>query len=227
MKTKLHFAAMMLIGLTSAIATTANVAPKGEDFLNTTRYRYAEPIMFMERGVEFLIFPDGSFDFNTNPGNSFGSYNDFYNDSYYYRDTNSRRSSINTTQGAPRTVSRTNYYIPTSGGILIQHDYDGKVRRIGNVFINYDNVGKVKRVGTVYMNYSRSGLLSQVGGLRLTYNHWGELVNSHGIVNTTNSQYNYGLGQGHAFGTYSDNDFDDSGDYYYYKQGNILKKQKR
>lgn len=224
MKTKLLFTAMVLIGLISAQATKTNVAPQGDDLLNTTRYRYAEPIMFVERGVEFLIFPDGSFDFNTNIGNSFAN----YNDSYYYRESsNARRGSINTTQGAPGTVSRVHYSAPRSGGILIQHDYDGKVRRIGNVFLNYDNAGKVKRVGSVYMNYSRGGMLSQVGGLRLTYNHWGELVNSYGIVNTYNSQYNYGLGQGHAFGTYNDNDFDDSGDYFYYRQGDKVKKQKK
>lgn len=76
MKTKLLFTAIVLIGLTSANATKTNVVPQGEDFLNTTRYRYAEPIMFMERGVKFFVFPDGSFDFNSTPGNSFGSYND-------------------------------------------------------------------------------------------------------------------------------------------------------
>lgn len=134
---------------------------------------------------------------------------------------------MNITQSAPRTVSRPNYYTPTSGSILIQQDYDGKVRRIGNVFINYDRTGKVKRIGNVYMNYNRGGMLSQVGGLRLTYNPWGELVNSYGIVNTYNSQYNYGLGRGHAFGTYNDNDFYNSGDYYYYRQGDKVKKQKK
>ena len=230
MKTTVLFTAMMLIGLTSANATKTNVALQGEDLINTTRYRYAEPIMFMERGVEFLIFPDGSFDFNTNPTNIIY---DSYNDSYYYREPlNTRRGSVNTTQGAPGTISRSNYYTPSNTGIFIQHDFDGKVRRIGNVFINYDNLGKVKRVGTVYMSYNRGGMLSQVGGLRLTYNHWGEIVNSHGIINASNSQYNHGLGHaqgnGYAYGTYNNyNDFDDADNYYYYKKGNKVVKQKK
>lgn len=223
MKTKLLFTAMVLIGLTSANATKTNVAPQGEDLINTARYRYAEPIMFMERGVEFLIFPDGSFDFNTNPGDSFGN----FNDTAYYRDSNTRRGSINSTQGAPGTVSRSNYYTPNYGGILIQHDYDGKVRRIGNVFINYDRVGKVKRVGTVYMNYNRGGLLTQVGGLRITYNSWGEIVHSAGVVNYSNNHYNSGLGQGYSNGFGNYNDFDDNEDYYYYRQGDKVKKQKK
>jgi hypothetical protein len=223
MKTKLLFAAMMLIGLTSATATKTNVAPQGEDLINTARYRYAEPITFMERGVEFLIFPDGSIDFNTNPGDSFSD----FDDSYYYRSDNSKRSSINGTQGAPGTVSRRSYNTPNNAGILIQYDYDGKVRRIGNVFINYDRIGKVKRVGTVYMNYNRGGLLTQVGGLRITYNHWGEIVHSSGVVNYYNSQYNCNLGQGHGNSYVSSNSFDDDEDYYYYRKGDKVKKQKK
>lgn len=220
MKTTVLFTAMVLIGLTSANATTTNVAPRGEDFNNTTRYRYVEPIMFMERGVEFLIFPDGSFDFNTNAGNSFGN----FDDSNYYRNT--KRGSINSTQGAPGTSSRTYYYGPTNGAVLIQHDYDGKVRRIGNVFINYDRIGKVKRVGTVYMNYNSGGLLTQVGGLRLTYNRWGEIVRSSGMVNYSNSHYNLGQGSTNNYNNYADNNTNDE-DYYYYRKGDEVKKQKK
>lgn len=226
MKTTVLFTAMVLIGLTSANATTTKVAPKGEDFTTTTRYRYAEPILFVERGIEFLIFPDGSFDFNTNAGNSFGA----TNDNYYYRggsNNATRRGSVNTTQGAPGTISRSTYYGPASGGVLIQHDFDGKVRRIGNVFINYDNIGRVKRVGTVYMSYNRGGMLTQVGGLRLTYNNWGEIVNSYGVINASNMNYNYGLSHsnGNAYGVY--NHFENDNDYYYYRQGKDVKKQKK
>lgn len=232
MKTTVLFIAMVLIGLTSANATKTKVAPHGEDFTNATRYRYAEPIMFMERGVEFLIFPDGSFDFNTNPRNSFESYNDSFSESYYYRDTNSRRSSVNTTKGAHGTASRTSNYASSYDNTLIQHDFDGKVRRIGNVFINYDRIGKVKRIGTVYMNYNRGGFLSQVGGLRLTYDHWGGIVHSAGVVNFHNSQYNCNLGQGHNsnYDNYNgshDYDDDEDDDYYYYRQNDIVKKQKK
>ena len=222
MKTTVLFTAMVLIGLTSANATKTNVAPQGEDFNNTTRYRYAEPIMFMERGVEFLIFPDGSFDFNTNAGNSF---NDF-NDSYYYKNSNTKRGSVNTTQGAPGTASRSNYYGPANGGVMIQHDFDGKVRRIGNVFINYDRIGKVKRVGTVYMNYNRGGMLTQVGGLRLTYDRWGEIIHSSGVVNYSNSNYNSGFGQDNNYNNYN-NSYTNDEDYHYYKKDNEVKKQKK
>lgn len=53
MKSKVLFLAMMLIGLTSATATTAGDAVlNGEDFKNA-RYRYAQPILFVERVVVF------------------------------------------------------------------------------------------------------------------------------------------------------------------------------
>jgi len=222
MKTKLLFTAAVLIGLTSANATKTNVAPQGEDFINTTRYRYAEPITFIERGVEFLIFPDGSFDFNTNINHASDDF-----DNSYYRGTSSSRGSVNGTKGAPGTISRSYYGTPRDNGVIIQHDYDGRVRRIGNVFINYDRAGKIKRLGTVYMSYDRSGTLTQVGSLRVRYSQWGEIISTQGVVNRANSNYLYG-GQyttDHASPIY--NDYDDQDDYYYYRQGSTVKKQKK
>ena len=83
---------MTLATVTAAEKVTATI---GED-LNITRYSYAQPIQFVERGVEFLIFPDGSFDFNTNLN--------YTQDDFYFRTRNPRRRgpSINVTFGAPR-----------------------------------------------------------------------------------------------------------------------------
>ncbi|MCB0445617.1 MAG: hypothetical protein KDC68_08225 [Gelidibacter sp.] len=219
MKKQVLFSALMLIGLTSATVTAGNATTNGEDFTNTTRYRYAEPITFVERGVEFLIFPDGSFDFNTN-------INDSFNDNLYYKTTNTKRSSVNATFGAPGTVSRIHYSQPRSYGVLIQHDRDGKVRRIRNVFINYDRTGKVKRIGSVYMTYNRrNGRLTQVGGLRVNYNGWGEIVHASGVVNHYNTSAVY-----YGHNSYADTDNNDNfndEDYYYYKQGTTVKKQKK
>ncbi len=224
MKTNVLFTAMVLIGLTSANATTFSVMPQDVDNYNTSRYRFAEPIMFIERGVEFLIFPDGSFDFNTNQGNSFSQ----FNDSYYRNISNTRRGSMNKTQGAPATNSRIYHYGSMNSSMLVQHDFDGKVRRVGNVFINYDRLGKVNRVGTIYMSYNRGGMLSQVGGLRVMYNHWGEVVNSSGFVNPFNSQFNQGFGQfnNNSFVNHS-YDYGNSEEFYYYRQGKEIKSQRK
>lgn len=221
MKKQLFFIATMLIGLTSATATTAGYAvSNGEDF-NTAPYRFAEPIVFIERGVEFLIFPDGSFDFNTEIANNTSS--------AYYR-SNTRRSSVNTTYGAPGTVSRVHYSSPRPRGVIITHDNNGKVRRIGNVFINYDREGKIKRAGSVYMSYQRgNGLLKQVGGLRVNYNRWGEIVHVSGIVNHNNADYNCGIDSsqgGNNFISINDIDHYDE-DYYYYRKNGKIKKTKK
>ena len=214
------------MGLTSATATTAGHAVlNGEDF-NNARYRFAEPIVFIERGVEFLIFPDGSFDFNTDFGNNVSD--------VYYRTMRNRRSSVNTTYGAPGTANRIHYAAPRPRGVVITHDSNGKVRRIGNVFINYDRYDRIKRAGSVYMSYQRgNGLLRQVGGLKVNYNRWGEIVHINGVVNQSNSELNCGVANGfggNQFEDYGyDHDFDENfdEDYYYYRKNGKIKKHKK
>jgi len=219
MKKQLLFIAAMLIGLTSATATTAGHAVSNREDFSNARYRFAEPIVFIERGVEFLIFPDGSFDFNTEIVNNTST--------VYYR-RNTRRTSVNRTYGAPGTVRRTHYTdYGSPRGVIITHDANGQVRRIGNVFINYDRRGRIKRAGSVYMSYQRgNGLLRQVGGLRVNYNRWGEIVHISGIVNHFNAELNCGIDSG-----YNDFDFNDiedyEDDYYYYRKNGKIKKTKK
>ncbi|WP_299335263.1 hypothetical protein [uncultured Psychroserpens sp.] len=211
----------LLMGLTTVSAAETITATQGHDF-NNSRYRFAEPIVFIERGVEFLIFPDGSFDFNTEIDNNVSD--------IYYRNSRTRRGSVNTTHGAPGTVGRAHYGTSGSRGVIITHDSNGKVRRIGNVFINYDRRGRIKRVGSVYMSYQRrNGFLRQVGGLRVNYNRWGEIVHVSGIVNHYNANLNCGVGSGVGGNEYDnfgfDGNYDD--DFYYYRKNGKVKKHKR
>ncbi len=224
----------MLLSITTVTATEVNTSKKGKGLDITKRYRYAQPVVFTERGVEFLIFPDGSFDFNTNNERS------HYNNNMYYK-SKSKRRSVNTTYGAPGR--RVKYSGSKYGGVSISHDRNGKVRRIGNVYLNYDRYGKIKRAGSVYMNYSRrQGRLKQVGGLHVNYNHWGEIVNTRGQVNRFNDNCNFcGTDScsmdhsDHNRNRHNDNDWFDNDDiynndddsHYYYKQNGKVKKQKR
>lgn len=230
---QLLFAAM-LIGLTSATASenlsetkAISLVKQGEDLTITKRYRYTQPILFVERGVEFLIFPDGSFDFNTEYGYS------SYDDDLYYRGNNSRRGSINVSLNAPG--ARINYTSSRPRAKRVIRDRWGNVRRVGNVFINYDWNGRVKRLGSVYIRYNRHGDLAQVGGLRLHYNHRGRLINMSGHVN----HHNQGCGfcgttscsmdhfdNGHGIDWLDNyNDFDD--DNFYYRKDGKQKKFKK
>lgn len=168
-------------------------------------YRYAEPIVFMERGIEFMIFPNGEFDFNT------------------VTTTAGPRPRTNGTYGAPRGNAY-GYYGPANRGIRVEHDYKGRVRRVGNVYINYDAYGRVKRVGSVYMSYN-SFALRQVGGLHIIYDRRGRIIDIRGFVNASNHGYTYmptnnhyspSSTYGNDYGYESGNDYNDN-DFYYYR----------
>lgn len=209
---------VLLTGLTTV---TANELPTldGTNATTLSRYHQAQPIMFVERGIEFIVFPNGDFDFNT--AWSYGYDNTYSNDVYYRTTNNTRRGAVNTTRG-PRT-SQYSYYGPANTGVQIVRDRFGNVRRVGNVFINYDFYGRVNRIGSVFINYNRN-LLVQVGGLHLIYNTQGHLINTRGQVNynwSENHTYN-------SFGYDDHNVWDNDNDnfYYYKKDGKTVKKAK-
>ena len=167
-------------------------------------YRDAEPIIFRERGIEFMLFPNGEFDFNTRPSGP--------------------RYTPNRTSGAPGT--RGGYYGTSERGVRVEHDNYGRVRRVGNVYINYDAFGRVKRIGTIYMSYN-SFAVTRVGNMRIVYDRRGRIVNVYGFINYANSGYTYNPRGTHYSGGnggygYGDNDYDDDygndDDYYYYRK---------
>lgn len=157
-------------------------------------YRDAEPIIFKERGIEFMLFPNGEFDFNTRPA---------------------VRPRVNGTSGAPRGM----YYGTSERGIRVEHDNFGRVRRVGNVYINYDAFGRVKRIGTIYMSYN-SFAVTKVGNMRIVYDRRGRIVDVYGFINHANGGYNYNPGTHYSSGNGHYDDDDDYGDddYYYYRK---------
>jgi len=199
---------LLFVGLLLSVTTTQ--ASETSKQLETTenglinRYRYAQPIQFVERGVEFFIFQNGEFDFNTHPV----AFN------------RTRRSSINTTFGAPRVRTRGNRYYTRNVGVR-------------NLFVNYDRYGRVKRIGSIYMRYHyRHGKVKQVGGLYLKYNRRGRLIRQYGNVKPIITHTNYGdddididfdddFQNGHDIPATDDDDL-----YYYRKNGNQKKLKK-
>ena len=163
-------------------------------------YRDAEPIIFKERGIEFMLFPNGEFDFNTRPSGP--------------------RYHVNGTNGAPGTRG---YYGPSERGVRVEHDNFGRVRRVGNVYINYDAFGRVKRIGTIYMSYN-SFAVTKVGNMRIVYDRRGRIVDVYGFINHANGGYNYNPGTHYSGGNGHYDDDDDYGDdyndddYYYYRK---------
>jgi hypothetical protein len=205
-KITLLVASIFLIGSGVANATERNNRRFPVDFRN------ADPIVFTERGIEFFVFPDGQFDFNTSPSTG---------DMYY---KSGRRNGPNKTYGNPASVRNRNY------GVKVEHDNMGRVRRIGNVFVNYDANDRIKRVGSVYMTYNRYAL-TQVGGLQIIYNRRGQIVD---IVGAVKGGRPYQYNQNYNHNDYNNNDDDYDNDqnsdnqddnYYYRTNGTKAKKE--
>lgn len=192
MKTITLLVASVLMSTTMINATEVNITSTE----NRMRHNFDEPISFVERGVEFFVFLNGDFDFNTRPEDSQGD--------FFYR-TAGKRGNVST---ARRTF---NY------GTRIEHDSFGRVRRVGNTFINYDRFDRVSRIGSVYLKYNRIGL-AQVGNLKLIYNRRGDLVNTIGSVKgwrnngyAYNDNWDVDYNPAYSGGATTDNN------YYYYR----------
>ena len=201
--------------LVASVLLIGNVAKASEiikttDVENRTRYSFDEPISFVERGIEFFVFPNGDFDFNTRPQDSQGD--------YFYRKAGGRNA-----KAQARGNGNSNY------GVLIEHDSFGRVRRVGNTFINYDNRDRVNRIGTVYMRYNRFAL-SQIGGMQIIYNHRGDIVNTIGSIkgwrnqgfvyndncdDNFNGNFNYNSNNNYTASNSSN--YGNDNNYYYYR----------
>jgi len=191
-------------------------------------YNYMQPLKFIERGVEFFVFPNGEFDFNSHPR---------------HRRRRGRGIHVNISYGAPRSFQST-YYLTShhNQGVRVEHDHLGRVRRVGNVFINYDRHSRIKRIGTVYMNYHHN-LLVNIGGLHLYYSRNGRIHRTTGTIKhnlgchycgVNNCATNHYGGHHNNHNNHNDYEYDNHGnntnddDLYYYRNGNKkTKKNKR
>ncbi len=97
---------------------------------NGVYYTYNNAVNFIERGVEFFIFTNGEFDFNTLSNNNYYNYNSIN------RDYRGRINRI--------------------GSSFISYDRYGNVTRIGNVFMRYHR-GKLTNVGNLRVHYNSWG----------------------------------------------------------------------
>lgn len=191
---------VLLVVLILGFFSISNANEKSEKNITvnekSTRYGYMEPFKFIERGIEFYVFPNGEFDFNTHP---------------QYRRTRRGHSSVNISYGVPRSYN--------NRGISIEHDHLGRVRRIGNVFVNYDAFDRIKRVGSVYMNYNRN-LIRNIGGLHVFYDRHHRIIRTTGHIKrnlrSRNCHTNHYNNSGHGHHNHQNNW---NNDHLYYKKG--------
>ena len=199
-KITLLVASILLVGSVANASEVIKIS--GEERRNS--FSFDEPISFTERGIEFFVFPNGEFDFNTRPDDSQGDY-------------------VYKTAGKRGTV--TSAPIPMNYGTRIERDSYGRVRRVGNTFINYDERDRVNRIGSVYMKYNRT-VLVQIGGMRIIYNRRGDIVDTVGNIkgyNNSGYAYNYNNHYDDDNDNYTASNYNDTDYYYYRKDGTKAK----
>lgn len=210
MKTQLLFITSLLLSIATVSATEQrDPNPKGKHSNIIKHYRYAQPIVFMERGIEFMVFPDGSFDFDV-----------LYNTNYY--DSNTRRNTINT--GYATKGLRVQYTSNTYRKPMIAKDRFGYITRIGNTPIYYNRMGDVTQIGSIDIDYKRRGqIVSKIGGLHVSYNHWGQIVHTSGYINRLNINVCNDVSP--KDGSFYDKHYD--ANYFHYTKHGKLKKLKK
>jgi hypothetical protein len=117
---------LILLGMFMMVSTVE--AKKGNNLPNNKRlyYSYDNAVNFVERDVEFFIFPNGEFDFDVLSNNRFN---------------------LNIDRNFRGQIRRI-------GTVRISYDRFNNVTRIGNIFLSY-NRGRLIRVGNLRVNYNR------------------------------------------------------------------------
>ncbi|MDH7445880.1 hypothetical protein [Aquimarina sp. 2201CG14-23] len=157
----LFIAAMLLVG-TAAQAADQKLSDQVDRV--TKRYRYAQPIVLVEGGVTFFVYPNGDIDFKTPKRRNYNQW-----------DWNSRNYN---SPGRTRGYRYNNRY-------TVRYDYYGRLNRVGLTTIGYNRYDQVRRIGSVLMRYNRRGTLAQVGGLRIYYGKYGRIKHIEGNIHYT------------------------------------------
>ncbi|MDO6674643.1 hypothetical protein Q4517_03670 [Tenacibaculum sp. 1_MG-2023] len=120
---------LLLLAMMSLTTVNADNIEKSTSKIGVTN-RNNDAVTFVEKGIQFHVFLNGDFDFNTH----YNKYSD-----YGVRIKRDRR-------GRVRSV----------GNVYINYDARGNVKRIGNVFIKY-KFGNLFKVGNLHIQYDRWG----------------------------------------------------------------------
>jgi hypothetical protein len=187
---------LILVGMFMMVAAVE--AKTGNKLPNRigVNYAYNEAVNFVERGIEFFIFTNGDFDFNTHQ-----------NDSYY--DYNGSRIKNNSHVRIDRDYRGR---ITRVENVFINYDYRGNVSRVGSIFIGYRR-DRLTKVGDLRIRYDRYGYPVFYGNVRNYYYNNGVRFNiSFGDVCDYNDAYFYRSDFNRNY-----NQFREDSNFYYYK----------
>ncbi len=131
---------LLLLAIMSLATTNANSTNKSTSEVGVTN-RYDDAVTFIERNVQFHVYLNGDFDYNTHYKNT--RYTDYYG----------KRTKTN--HGV--RIERDNRgRVRRIGSTFINYDIRGNVKRIGRVYIDY-RFGKLAKVGNLKIRYDRWG----------------------------------------------------------------------
>ena len=119
---------IFLVGILGMFATNIAKAEANKPRNFELNFNYNHAVNFFERGIEFFVFTNGDFDFDTS--------NSYHRGVRIDRDFRGRIRSV--------------------GNVFINYDRFGNVTRIGSVFINYHR-GQLVSVGDLRVFYDRYG----------------------------------------------------------------------
>ncbi|GAA0719869.1 hypothetical protein GCM10009430_19410 [Aquimarina litoralis] len=162
-KVILFIAAMLLVG---TAAQAADQKKSDQVDRVTKRYRYAKPIVFVENGVKFLVYPNGEVDFRTPRRRNYSNWD--WNSSNYNSPGHNRN------------------YRRHSNRFTVKYDYYGRLKRVGLITMGYNRFDQVRRIGSVLIRYNRRGKVAKIGGLHIYYGKRGKIRYIEGNVHYYN-----------------------------------------
>ncbi len=169
MRNSLLLVALFLGGMTTQTVTAQHqndaVINKG----NKHRYYNSQSIRFVENGVLFQVFTDGTFTFSE-------AYN---GQPYIYGRTN---HNVNYYNGNGRRGNNRRY---GNRPLRVKRDRFGTIVGVNGICIGYKRNGKVNQIGSVPI-YHQRGNLVQVGGMTIEYNRFGSIRKTYGHINRQN-----------------------------------------
>ncbi len=164
---------LVVVAFLVGIATQANVksletlqGPRGYN----DRYLSSQSVSFIEAGVLYEVFLDGSFTYAL-PNTA------------QFKTRSQRNRSTNGQVNTGRRVQYTNSRRVLPGRIFI--DRFGVLHSVGRTAIIYKPNGKVRRIGNVALRYQR-GRLIQAGNMSIFYGRRGRVSQTLGNINRRN-----------------------------------------
>lgn len=159
MRPLLLLIALLFLGTTPTKATSVN---NTEHHLKESRRSILKPVNFVENGIQFFVYPDGSINFNI-PRSSYTVGRRTAQMVYIPHDS-SPYSSLN----------------PYRRG-YIKYNKLGQVNAIGNTPLYYDRYKRIQQIGNIVIHYKR-GRLNRIGNMKVHYDRSGNIFKTTGII---------------------------------------------